>query len=73
MSEIQNPKVAFITPRSAVRSRLRYQSFPYVSIESRILAVHSKARIPVPSKDQAIMVIHAVVDTVNRVIVSPVK
>ena len=39
--------------------------------QSRIPAVHAKERIPVPSKNQAIMVIHAVVDTVNRVIVSP--
>jgi hypothetical protein len=36
---------------------------------SRIPAVHSVDRIPVPSKAQAVMVIHAVVDTVNRVIV----
>lgn len=41
--------------------------------ESRIPAVHAIRSIPVPSKDQAIMVIHAVVDTVNRVIVSPGK
>jgi len=39
--------------------------------KSRISAVHSKEKIPVPSRDQAAMVIHAVVDTVNRVIVSP--
>jgi hypothetical protein len=39
--------------------------------KSRIPAVHSKEKIPVPSRDQAAMVIHAVVDTVNRVIVSP--
>jgi hypothetical protein len=37
---------------------------------SRIPAVHAVEHIPVPSKDQAIMVIHAVVDTVNRVIVT---
>lgn len=37
---------------------------------SRIPAVHSGSRIPVPSKDQAIMVIHALIDTVNRVIVN---
>ena len=36
---------------------------------SRIPAVHAVEKIPVPSKNQAIMVIHAVVDTVNRVIV----
>lgn len=50
------------------------QSLPHLARiinESRIPAVHSKAKIPVPSKNQAIMVIHAVVDTVNRVIVSP--
>ena len=39
--------------------------------QSRIPAVHALERIPVPSKNRAIMVIHAVVDTVNRVIVSP--
>ncbi len=39
--------------------------------KSRIPAVHAKEKIPVPSRDQAAMVIHAVVDTVNRVIVSP--
>lgn len=39
--------------------------------KSRIPAVHSGTKIPVPSKDQAIMVIHAVVDTVNRVIANP--
>jgi len=38
--------------------------------KSRIPAVHAKEKIPVPSRDQAAMVIHAVVDTVNRVIVS---
>jgi hypothetical protein len=41
--------------------------------KSRIPAVHSKEKIPVPSRDQAAMVIHAVVDTVNRVIMSPGK
>lgn len=39
--------------------------------KSRIPAVHANEKIPVPSRDQAAMVIHAVVDTVNRVIVSP--
>ena len=39
--------------------------------KSRIPAVHAVEKIPVPSREQAIMVIHAVVDTVNRVIVSP--
>jgi len=49
------------------------QSLPHLAKiinESRIPAVHSGTRIPVPSKDQAIMVIHAVVDTVNRVLIS---
>jgi hypothetical protein len=36
--------------------------------ESRIPAVHSKEKIPVPSREQAIMVIHAVADTLNRTI-----
>ena len=50
-----------------------HQSLPHLAKiinVSRIAAVHAVEKIPVPSKDQAIMVIHAVVDTVNRVIVS---
>ena len=39
--------------------------------KSRIPAVHANDKIPVPSREQAIMVIHAVVDTVNRIIVAP--
>ena len=39
--------------------------------QSRIPAVHAKERIPVPSREQAVMVIHAVADTVNRAIISP--
>lgn len=38
--------------------------------KSRIPAVHSVERVPVPSRDQAIMVIHAVVDTINRTLLS---
>lgn len=50
------------------------QSLPEIANiinKSRIPAVHAKERIPVPSREQAIMVIHAVADTVNRIIVSP--
>lgn len=39
--------------------------------QSRIPAVHVKEKIPVPSREQAIMVIHAVVDTVKRAILNP--
>jgi len=39
--------------------------------QSRIPAVHAKERIPVPSKEQAIMVIHAVVDLARRTIIAP--
>jgi len=39
--------------------------------QSRIPAVHAKEKIPVPSREQAVMVIHAVVDTVNRAILNP--
>lgn len=39
--------------------------------KSRIPAVHTKEKIPVPSREQAAMVIHGVADTVNRTIVSP--
>lgn len=39
--------------------------------KSRIPAVHSKEKIPVPSRAQAVMVIHAVADTVNRTILKP--
>lgn len=39
--------------------------------KSRIPAVHSKEKIPVPSREQAIMVIHAVADTINRTILHP--
>lgn len=38
--------------------------------KSRIPAVHSKERVPVPSKEQAQMVISAVVDTMNRTLLS---
>jgi HEPN domain-containing protein len=38
--------------------------------KSRIPAVHSKERVPVPSREQAMMVISAVVDTVNRTLLS---
>lgn len=50
------------------------QSLPEIAKiinKSRIPAVHAKERIPVPSREQAVMVIHAVADTVNRVIISP--
>jgi hypothetical protein len=39
--------------------------------KSRIPAVHALERVPVPSKEQAVMVIHAVIDTVRRAIVAP--
>jgi len=32
---------------------------------SRIPAVHAKERIPVPSREQAVMVINAMIDTVK--------
>jgi len=38
--------------------------------KSRIPAVHSKERVPVPSREQAVMVINAVVDTMNRTLLS---
>ena len=38
---------------------------------SRNGAIHSSEKIPVPSREQTIMVIHAVADTVNRIIVNP--
>jgi hypothetical protein len=38
---------------------------------SRITAVHARERIPVPSRDQAIMVIFAVRDIVRRNIIDP--
>jgi hypothetical protein len=38
---------------------------------SRIPAVHAKEKIPVPSKEQAVMVIHAVVDLARRTIIAP--
>lgn len=50
------------------------QSLPEVANiinKSRIPAVHAKERIPVPSREQAVMVIHAVIDTVNRIIIRP--
>lgn len=50
------------------------QSLPEIANiinKSRIPAVHSTERIPVPSREQAVMVIHAVADTVNRTIISP--
>jgi hypothetical protein len=50
------------------------QSLPEIANiinKSRIPAVHAKEKIPVPSREQAVMVIHAVVDTVNRVIIRP--
>ena len=34
--------------------------------KSRVTAVHALERVPVPTRDQAAMVIHAVIDTVNR-------
>jgi len=39
--------------------------------KSRIPAVHAKEKIPVPSRDQAAMVIHAVVDLTRRTIIAP--
>lgn len=39
--------------------------------QSRIPAVHAKERIPIPSREQAIMVIHAVVDLVERTLIAP--
>lgn len=39
--------------------------------KSRIPAVHAKEKIPVPSREQAVMVIHAVADTINRTILHP--
>jgi hypothetical protein len=39
--------------------------------QSRIPAVHAIEKIPVPSKNQAIMVIHAVVDLARRTIIAP--
>jgi hypothetical protein len=39
--------------------------------ESRIPAVNSKEKIPVPSREQTIMVIHAVADTLSRTILHP--
>ena len=41
--------------------------------KSRIPAVHAKEKIPVPSREQAAMVIYGVVDTINRTILSPKK
>lgn len=38
---------------------------------SRITAVHAKERIPVPSRDQAIMVIFATRDVVRRTLIAP--
>jgi hypothetical protein len=38
---------------------------------SRITAVHAQERIPVPSRDQAVMVIFAMRDVVMRTLVSP--
>ena len=49
------------------------QTLPEIAViinKSRIPAVHTMERIPVPSKNQAIMVIHAVVDTLNRIVIS---
>lgn len=39
--------------------------------KSRIPAVHAKEKIPVPSREQAVMVIHAVADTIKRTILHP--
>jgi len=39
--------------------------------KSRIPAVHAKEKIPVPSREQAVMVVHAVADTINRTILHP--
>ncbi|MGH7900552.1 MAG: hypothetical protein ACRENZ_02325 [Thermodesulfobacteriota bacterium] len=39
--------------------------------KSRIPAVHAKEKIPVPSRHQAIMVIHAVADTMQLVLIKP--
>lgn len=50
------------------------QSLPEIANiinKSRIPAVHAKERIPIPSREQAVMVIHAVADTVNRVLINP--
>lgn len=50
------------------------QSLPEIANiinKSRIPAVHAKERIPVPSREQAVMVIHAVADTVNRILINP--
>jgi hypothetical protein len=38
--------------------------------KSRIPAVHTLEKVPVPSREQAVMVINAVVDTVNRTLLS---
>lgn len=39
--------------------------------ESRITAVHARERIPVPSRDQAIMVVFAMRDLVRRTLIHP--
>ena len=40
--------------------------------QSRIPAVHAKRTVPIPSREQAAMVVHAVVDFLNRTLVSSV-
>lgn len=62
------------TLREAQCEKYLDQSLPEIANiinKSRIPAVHAKERIPVPSREQAVMVIHAVVDTVNRIIIAP--
>jgi HEPN domain-containing protein len=60
--------------RDAAIDKYLDQSLPEIATiinKSRIPAVHAKEKIPVPSRDQAIMVIHAVADTVNRTLICP--
>ncbi len=42
-----------------------------IIINHRNGAIHTNENIPVPSREQTIMVIHAIADTVNRIIVNP--
>ena len=38
---------------------------------SRIPAVHSKRDVPIPSEDQAVMVVRAVLDVIARMLLGP--
>jgi hypothetical protein len=60
--------------REAASERYLDQSLAQIANiinESRIPAVNSKEKIPVPSREQTIMVIHAVADTLSRTILHP--